>query len=102
MTKDVFPHDRASLKDWLVRKDYPENSQTLVMSWLDRGDRVVGYQCLALDSPALGRMVLISAGSAWAQIRLEEGSEPPERLPVSIPLAWSYRFKFQVSGVDRG
>jgi hypothetical protein len=102
MTKDVFPHDRASLKDWLVLKDYPENSQTLVMSWLDRGDRVVGYQCLALDSASAGDVVLVSAGSAQAQIPLEAGAEPPEQLPVSIPLAWSYRFKFQVSGVDRG
>jgi len=102
MTKDVFPQDRESLRDWLVREDYPEDSQALVMSWLDRGDRVVGYQCLALDSASAGRVVLVSAGSARAQIPLEAGAEPPEQLPVSLPLAWSYRFKFQVSEVARG
>lgn len=91
-----LPTNRLTLTSWLEAAEYPAASQELVLSWLDRGDSVLGYQCLALDSSGAGSFVLISGGSARAQVPLAAGEQPPETLPVSYPASWSYRLRFHI------
>lgn len=96
MTDLSLPTNRQTLTSWLEAEEYPAASQALVLSWLDRGDSVLGYQCLALDSSHAGAFVLLSGGSARAQVPLAAGEQPPEALPVTYPASWSYRLRFHI------